>query len=432
MNKFIKNYFIVFVAFLMLLQTVNAQRSKFLKSNSKDKHIPPESTLIKSTLIKNYNLPTNTNNKFKNSIVYSKTFTNFINKNFGYEKIKTINLSFKESIAKEPTSSISKPLLAVPPPPVPDYMVLGFYVKYGLNDKSSYNSLKNYGSYLNTVSFASYDISSTGEVALSFGAEPSEGIDLANSTDKDTYALFINKDFKIEAAHTLLANSSYRKKAVSNVVSFSLSKKYKGINMDFEGLYGKDRPLYNQFISELSILAHANGLKVMVSVPPKTKDCLGCSWNGAFDYSYLGKVADYVQVMTYDEHGPWGKPGSIASYSFVENVLNYSISQISSRKIVMGVPGYAYDWNLDSLKHNTAHAASKFWNNSYAFDNNRQSAFFSYTSNNGDKHVVWFENETSILNKSSLVKKYNLAGVGMWRMGHENEELWKAIKQALQ
>ena len=51
-----------------------------------------------------------------------------------------------------------------------------------------------------------------------------------------------------------------------------------------------------------------------------------------------------VVLMTYDEHYFGGAPGSIASMPWVENVLKYATGTISSKKLLLGIPGYGYDW----------------------------------------------------------------------------------------
>lgn len=84
----------------------------------------------------------------------------------------------------------------------------------------------------------------------------------------------------------------------------------------------------------------------MVSVPAKSADDQKDDWSWPYDYAKIGKYADCVQVMTYDEHGIWGDPGSVASTSFIKSSLQFSVKKIKDNKVIMGIPAYGYDWDV--------------------------------------------------------------------------------------
>ena len=44
---------------------------------------------------------------------------------------------------------------------------------------------------------------------------------------------------------------------------------------------------------------------------------------------------------------------------------------------------------------------------------------------------MWIEDEKSIIEKISLVRKYKLAGVAFWEKDREPKELWKIIDEEL-
>jgi len=53
--------------------------------------------------------------------------------------------------------------------------------------------------------------------------------------------------------------------------------------------------------------------------------------------------------------------------------------------------------------------------------------YFSY----GNGNQVWFENRYSTKYKLDLVKKYDLAGIALWRLGQEDPAVWETISKAL-
>ena len=50
--------------------------------------------------------------------------------------------------------------------------------------------------------------------------------------------------------------------------------------------------------------------------------------------------------MTYDEHGIWGEPGSVASTNWIKSSLQFSVKKIKANKVIMGIPAYGYDWDV--------------------------------------------------------------------------------------
>jgi spore germination protein YaaH len=302
-------------------------------------------------------------------------------------------------------------------------ILLGYYI-----GDVSYESLELASDKVTMVSMASYDINIAGNIILR-GDSPDRAVSFANKKGISTYALFSNQKFDERIAHTILNDLFVQNKVIFNIIDLALREGYKGINLDFEGLSSSDRDNYSSFVTKLTFKAHQKGLKILLSVPPKTSDCKKCEWNGAFDYKTLGKVSDYIQVMTYDEHGLWdNKPGPIASYSWIDEVLEYTTSLIPSRKIIMGLPAYGYDWNLENKEKSIGIAGKIYWGSSATLDRISQSSTFKYTGKDGDLHEVWFESATGITKKSGFVNKYDLAGISVWRLGHEDPGFWEQIK----
>jgi spore germination protein len=327
-----------------------------------------------------------------------------------------------------------------PPPPVEQPVsaktVLGYYTVYYSGDENSYHSLSLYRSYLNQISTMTFRATATGEIT---GTAPLDGLQLAASKKVKAYAALTNETasgFDKELAHAVLTDPAKRQKMVSQALALVKNNGYAGLNVDFENMYPTDRPYYTSFVQELATALHGSGLKLIVSAAAKASDSPTSNWFGAFDYAALGAAADQMQLMTYDENGPWAGPGSVAGCPWVESVIKYAVSQIPSTKILIGLPAYGYDWNtsagtgkavawkaIPSLLQTTG--AAPQW------DATKQSPYFTYTAADGSSHTVWYENTASIQAKTKLVSLYNLGGVSAWRMGLEDETFWKAVQSAL-
>jgi spore germination protein YaaH len=180
----------------------------------------------------------------------------------------------------------------------------------------------------------------------------------------------------------------------------------------------------------------AAGYLTVVSVPAELQDDPTDPWAGAFDFKALGRDADILQLMTYDENGPWGPPGPVAGLNWVEPCAQFAVSVVPASKISLGIPAYGYDWNLTK-----GTGVQVYWKNIPAliakvgavpqWDVASSSPYFSYTAANRASHVVWYENAESIPLKSALAVRYGLAGVSVFALGFEDLTFWEAVSSGL-
>jgi hypothetical protein len=96
----------------------------------------------------------------------------------------------------------------------------------------------------------------------------------------------------------VLADSDARRHVIDQILAYAYIYKFDGINVDFENLYISDKYNLTQFIRELVPLAHKMNLAVSIDVgiPGGSEGYSLC-----YDHKELGKAADYVMVMTYDQ-----------------------------------------------------------------------------------------------------------------------------------
>ena len=167
------------------------------------------------------------------------------------------------------------------------------------------------------------------------------------------------------------------------------------------------------------------GFITVVALAPKTSaDQPGLLYEG-HNYSALSNAADYVFVMTYEWGYTYGPPMAVSPIKSVENVIKYALSEMSSRKIIMGLPSYGYNWTLPyvkgeskaiSISSDEAVMTALKYSAEILFDEYTQTPYFYYTDENMKNHEVWFEDARSAYAKFELLKKYNLAGGGYWNL----------------
>lgn len=316
-------------------------------------------------------------------------------------------------------------------------LVLGYYPVYHAYDDNAYRALSSHFSYLNQVATITFQINSKGEV---IGDVPQEGVSLAGPKQIATYAAFTNlidSGFDSALAHQILSNPSIRKATIQNIKKVAQESHYSGVSIDFENMYASDRANFNLFIQQLASTLRPLKIQTAVCVMSKTADFASSPWVGVFDYRTLGQAADQIHLMTYDQNGPWGEPGPVAGLNWMERILAYATSQIPASKLMIGVPAYGYDWNVATKQGNEAVAWKAIpqliqsTKSVPKWDEPSKSPYFTYTGQDGSKHIVWYEDSRSIQLKSALVVKYKLAGVFMWRLGLEDENFWKALSSGL-
>ncbi|RNB91627.1 spore protein O [Brevibacillus fluminis] len=313
-------------------------------------------------------------------------------------------------------------------------IILGYYTS------DSHNSLAAFHSYMNQISTDTFNTDVNGNI---IGTIPTADVSFVNSVNILPYALVSNygaNGWDSQVSHQVLTKTKTKKRLISNMVSLVKTNHYRGINIDFEAVLPGDRTAMSNFVRDVAIQMKANGFLTMVSVPTITVDDPTDEWSGAFDYEKLGTYADYIQVMTYDEHGVWGEPGSVASKPWIKSSLQFARTMIPSEKIVMGIPAYGNDWNLSDPTNDSNQLIE--WKDIPQLiadtkatpkrDRTSGSMYFNYTASDGSNHVVWYEDVTSIKQKTHFTLTYGLAGVSVYALGMEDGRFWEAISAGLQ
>lgn len=307
-------------------------------------------------------------------------------------------------------------------------MVLGYYTEDYPGDRLSYDSLAGNNPLIDSIATFNYLIDGAGNLT---GQSISQGVNLAKNSNVKSFMLIHNIGDYIDkgAAHTVLSVERNRKNLESNILSLIKRNGFDGVNIDLEGVPAGDRANYNALLAELKDLFRPQGYLLTVSIPAEISDNPSNEWNGAYDYRAIGRTADLVTLMTYDEHWSGGGPGPIASLPWVQQVLDYAVKVVPREKIVMGIAAYGYDWSVTGTRTvlwNRADAmAAKYGGASW--DNQFSSPYFIYYDEKGNKHEVWFENKYSLSLKLDLVNSYNIAGIAIWRLGFEDTAFWQAV-----
>jgi len=322
--------------------------------------------------------------------------------------------------------------------------ILGFYVDKEQYQPSSYNRLSASGNLISAIAPFWYRLSPENGIDiwehLTGGELAAENkiavIEQARRNDVQVLALVHNLlyDGEIDArklASEMLATSDTRRTFINQLEGLIKKYGFDGVNLDIENVYLWDRDKFSLLVKELYQRLDPQGYKVTVCVPAKTWDDRSNTWSGPFDYSAIGRYSHHVAIMSYDEHGYSSGPGPIASYGWVENVVKFAVQNIPPEKILLGVPGYGFDWetgrvNPTYLSYSQAMDIAVSRGAGIRWDDYAKVPYFYYW-NYGKEHQVWFENASSLTYKLDIVNRYALGGIAIWRLGMEDPEVWSVL-----
>jgi len=233
--------------------------------------------------------------------------------------------------------------------------------------------------------------------------------------------------------HRVLTNETIRRNLIRNIVRLVRTRRYSGVNIDFQFVPPRDRPNLTAFMRELYETLAPLRNQVTISVPAELEENPQHPFSGAFSYRDLARYSDYLYVLAYDEH--FATPGPVASIGFVRRVMDFAESQVPVVKLKLGIPVYGYDWVPPggfplTLSYADAIETARAHGSTIVYDEEAQEPHFTYTAD-GTEHVVWFEDVRSFLVKLGEVLRRMWRGVGIWRLGQEDPRVWLFIEPAV-
>lgn len=262
------------------------------------------------------------------------------------------------------------------------------------------------------------------QLAKEYGVVPVMMLVPMNATDTS---------FNSKLANEIFTNKEAEDRLIENVANNMKQKGYKGLNIDFEFIYPKDREGLLSFIEKMKKRMTQDGYYMQVALAPKTSAAQKGLLYEAHDYPAIGKVTDHVLLMTYEWGYLYGPPMATSPVNKVQQVLDYAVSAIEPQKILLGVPNYAYDWTLpfvkgesraDTISNQEAIRRAAKYRVNIIFDEQAQSPYYFYTDEENQIHVVWFDDVRSMDAKMRLIPKYGLDGAGIWQIMSFFPGLW--------
>ncbi len=252
----------------------------------------------------------------------------------------------------------------------------------------------------------------------------------------------VSNEFDIDRTHEFLKSADARERFIDRMIDEALTHGYEGINVDFEHIYMADRDRLTHFINELAWAMRQHDLILSMDVT-----VMGGSdnWSKCYDHAYLGRIVDYMVIMTYDEH--WAASpisGPVASYGWVERGMTELTKVVDPDRLVMGLSFYTRVWRErpsteranQMVNRSTAigmEAQANFIENNdlTPFWDDESKLYYAAFIDEEDLVKIWIENAETLSIRAGLVHELGLAGIAGWQRSFATDDVWPALRDVV-
>ena len=213
---------------------------------------------------------------------------------------------------------------------------------YYVDREDAYRSLSAHIDQLTVLGPQSYTVDSLGTF---FGGVDARVLRLAKEHHVKVMPLFVNEGFNQPALHRLLVDTAAQHRSIDAMVAACRRHGYWGMQFDVENINELDRDRFTKWFADAAAALHAAGFAISIAVVHRTDEAAGPtayhrflqeSWRGGYDLAPIGRAADFVSIMSYDQHTRRTPPGPVAGLSWVRENIDYFLRYVPAEKLSLG------------------------------------------------------------------------------------------------
>jgi len=326
-----------------------------------------------------------------------------------------------------------------------------FYLTADIADssfsKEQLQQIKNHAKSIDIIAPQIYQLDENGVI---WGSLDLRLLAIAKENHLKVMPLIVNPNFNQDQFHTFLHNPIAEERAIAEMLSLCEQYHFYGLQFDFENININDKNDFTHFVQLAAVGLHQHGFTLSLAIVPRTSDIVNSdydrwyfeNWSGAYDYQALGKVVDFLSIMTYDRHTSLTTPGPLAAIDWVEKAIQYLLKVVPANKISLGIPDYSGFWSsgkMDSgnmpekyiyrskeiqLDYKKVLSLLEQFKQSSVWQNQWESSYVMY-SNDDKNEYLFIENAKSFQARLDLAKHYQLRGISVWKFGSEDPAIWE-------
>ncbi|GGZ11455.1 glycosyltransferase [Novosphingobium colocasiae] len=230
---------------------------------------------------------------------------------------------------------------------------------------------------------------------------------------------FMGNDWDGANAAMLLHDRAKSRALIARLAEIVRDRKVAGLVMDFEALPAGAMSDYLHFLHRLR-RALPKGAELAVTAPAEDQ---------AWPLAKVGKVADRLILMAYDQHWEGGTPGPIAAQQWFVDEVQAGLRAVGRDRLIVALGSYAYDWHGDetnALSIEEAWLAAHDSSAPVQFDPGSGNAGFAYDEA-GQHHQIWMLDAATSWNQMQVLKRLGIDDVALWRLGSEDPGFWTSL-----
>lgn len=220
-------------------------------------------------------------------------------------------------------------------------------------------------------------------------------------------------DFSPAIGDALLSSEANITAIVDALVTEVSAHGWDGVTVDLESLTDRHPAGLTRLVSKL---------KARLGADSSVSICLMATTDDYEDFGYdlagLGRAADHVVLMAYDQHGPtWSKAGPVGGTPWVKTTLRPLLAAVPRAKIELGIAGYGYTWPKNAKGRQVSDALARSVvrkDGARAVWVARQHEWKAALSNGT---VLWWSDARTVRSRLEYAKKLQLGGVAVWSLG---------------
>jgi spore germination protein YaaH len=296
------------------------------------------------------------------------------------------------------------------------------------------------------------------------------------------------------AEQNILSNSTTRIALEDQIANIVQLEGFDGIDIDFEAKEAQTKDYFSTFLKGLYQRMGNKWVYCSIEARMPLQDRYGIgvtppadATEYANDYVAINKYCDRVEIMAYDQgqidtvlNAARAAPYvPVADPAWVENIVNLAAQTISKKKILIGVPTYGYEYQVNSSGSGYQYNLLWAFNPNYATQlasllgitpsrNSADELSFLYKSTpatqalsataslpgtvaaNGNTtapptdvysqtalassmqppfNIVWWSDAQAISDKVALAKQLGVRGIAVFQFnGAEDQNIWNVLK----
>ena len=223
------------------------------------------------------------------------------------------------------------------------------------------------------------------------------------------------EDFDPRAARRLLRHEARVRRVAARLASYASEQGWDGVTVDLERLRPADGPGLVLLLRELQARMPADRT---VSVDVSASTSVRIYHARGYRIRELGRAADVVALMAYDQHGPgWSDPGPIGALPWQRRTLAALATAVPASKVDLGVAGYGYTWPRQGTGHTVTDRGARRLvreDGARAVWKAREGEWRAQLS---DGTVLWWSDRRSYDVRRSLAVQEGTHGLAVWRLG---------------